>query len=289
MHSTPLKALQLTVPALALTLGLGLAQAQDEVESAETGEEQEIQVLAEINGETITERELDQLVSQQTQGDSEIPPTQRRQFLEEIINLMLLAQAGDAAGIDEAPDVAAQLNNDRRRTLAQSFVRQLTESEPVAESVLRERYEAVYGAEAPREYKARHILVSDRGQASAIIDRLADGESFTELAGQYSEDGTSRDGGNLGWFAPDDMVDPFAEAVAALEPGAVTDEPVETRFGFHVIRLDETRETEAPAFSDVASQLRMSIVNERIQAELEGLREDADIDYEANWTKPDNG
>ncbi|AGY91673.1 hypothetical protein SPICUR_03400 [Spiribacter curvatus] len=289
MHSTPLKALQLMVPALALTLGLGLAQAQDEAESAETGEEQEIQVLAEINGETITERELDQLVSQQTQGESEIPPTQRRQFLEEIINLMLLAQAGDAAGIDEAPDVAAQLNNDRRRTLAQGFVRQLTESEPVAESVLRERYEAVYGAEAPREYKARHILVSDRVQASAIIDRLADGESFTELAGQYSEDGTSRDGGNLGWFAPDDMVDPFAEAVAALEPGAVTDEPVETRFGFHVIRLDETRETEAPAFSDVASQLRMSIVNERIQAELEGLREDADIDYEANWTKPDNG
>ncbi|RZU98838.1 peptidylprolyl isomerase [Spiribacter vilamensis] len=280
MHFPPLKAFGLTIPALALTLGLGVAQAQDEVET---------RVLAEINGETITERELDQLVSQQTQGQSEIPPTQRRQFLEEIINLMLLAQAGDEADIDESPDVAAQLNNDRRRTLAQAFVRQLTEDEPVEESVLRERYETQYGGAAPKEYKARHILVSDREQAAAIIDRLADGESFTELAGQYSEDGTSRDGGNLGWFAPGDMVGPFSEAVTELEPGAVTDEPVQTRFGFHVIRLDDTRETEAPAFSDVASDLRMSVINERIQAELQALREDAEIDYEANWAKPDNG
>jgi peptidyl-prolyl cis-trans isomerase C len=286
MPFSSLTALRLTLPALALGVGMGVAQAQAPADDADNAE---VEVLADINGETITARELDQLVSQQTQGQSEIPPPQRRQFLEEIINLMLLAQAGDAAGIDEAPDVAAQLNNDRRRTLAQGYVRQITETEPVSESVLRERYDEVYGADAPREYKARHILVSDREQAAALVDRLDSGESFVELAGQYSEDGTSRDGGNLGWFAPGDMVEPFSAAVADLEPGEVTDEPVETRFGFHVIRLDDTRETEAPAFSDVASELRMGIVNERIQAELEGLREDAEIDYEAAWARPDNG
>lgn len=286
MSFSPLTALRLTLPALALGAGMGMAQAQ---ESADGADSAEVEVLAEINGETITARELDQLVSQQTQGQSEIPPPQRRQFLEEIINLMLLAQAGDAAGIDENPDVAAQLNNDRRRTLAQGFVRQLTETEPVAESVLRDRYDEIYGGEAPREYKARHILVSDGEQAAALIDRLDSGEAFVELAGQYSEDGTSRDGGDLGWFAPGDMVEPFSAAVTGLEPGEVTDEPVETRFGFHVIRLDDTRETDAPAFSDVAGQLRMGIVNERIQAELAGLREEADIDYEAAWAQPDNG
>ena len=285
MSFSPLTALRLTLPAFALGAGMGMAQAQ---ESADGADSAEVEVLAEINGETITARELDQLVSQQTQGQSEIPPPQRRQFLEEIINLMLLAQAGDAAGIDENPDVAAQLNNDRRRTLAQGFVRQLTETEPVAESVLRDRYDEIYGGEAPREYKARHILVSDGEQAAALIDRLDSGEAFVELAGQYSEDGTSRDGGDLGWFAPGDMVEPFSAAVAELEPGEVTDEPVETRFGFHVIRLDDTRETDAPAFSDVAGQLRMSIVNERIQAELGSLREEADIDYEAAWAQPDN-
>lgn len=288
MTFNPITALRLGVPAILVAAGIGLAPAQAQ-ESAASQETAAPQVLAEINGEALTERELDQLIAQQTQGQSDIPPTQRRQFLEEIINLMLLAQAGDAADIDDSPEVAAQLNNDRRRTLAQGFVRQLTQSEPVAESVLRERYESAYGDDAPREYKARHILVSDREQAAAIIDRLADGESFTELAGQYSEDGTSRDGGNLGWFAPDDMVGPFSEAVAALEPGEVTDEPVETRFGHHVIRLDETRETEAPEFSDVASELRMQVVNERIQSELASLRESADIDYEANWARPDNG
>jgi len=272
--TTPLRRL---LPALLLAAGLSTAQAQ------------EAEILAEINGEPITERELDLLVEQQTQGRSDIPPAQRRQFLQEYINLMLLAQAGDADGLAENPDLQAQLNNNRRTSLAQAFVRQLTTEQPVDESVLRERYEAEYGGDAPLEYKARHILVSERDQAEGIISRLENGEDFTDLARQYSQDGSSERGGDLGWFAAGDMVAPFSEAVAGLEAGELTAEPVETRFGWHVIRLDETRETAAPAFGDVAGQLRMRIINERIQERLATLRDNANIDYEASWATPDNG
>ncbi len=244
-------------------------------------------VLAEVNGETITERELDQLIAQQMQGQREIPPLQRQQFLDEIISLMLLAQAGEAEGLAENAALQAQLNNNRRTSLAQAFVRQLTAEEPVPESVLRERYEAEFGGGTPLEYKARHILVSERDQAEGIIDRLESGEDFGDLARQYSQDGSSQRGGDLGWFAAGDMVAPFSEAVAGLDAGELTAEPVETRFGWHVIRLDEARETPAPAFGDVAGQLRMRVINERIQNRLASLRDDAEIDYEAAWAQPD--
>jgi len=98
-------------------------------------------VLAQINGEPVTERELNQLIARQTQGQTDLPAVQRRQFLQEMINLMLLSQAGETAGVDDNPDVSAQLQNSRRTTLAQAFVRDLTTAEPVDEARLRERYQ----------------------------------------------------------------------------------------------------------------------------------------------------
>ncbi|MEX0374478.1 peptidylprolyl isomerase [Spiribacter pallidus] len=259
---------------LSATAATGIAMAQPETNT-----------LAEVNGEPVTERELDLLISQQTQGRDDVPPAQRRQFLEEAINLMLLSQAGEAQGLDDDPDLTAQLNNSRRTAMAQAFVRELTTREPVAEATLRERYEAEYGGEAPKEYRARHILVGEAEQAAGIIEQLNDGEAFEDLARQYSQDGSAQNGGDLGWFAGSDMVEPFADAVAGMAPGEVSATPVETRFGFHVIRLDDTRAAEVPGFEDVAGQLRMNVINERIQSQLDSLRGDADIDYRAEWAE----
>jgi peptidyl-prolyl cis-trans isomerase C len=259
---------------LSATAATGIAMAQSGTNT-----------LAEVNGEPVTERELDLLISQQTQGRGDVPPAQRRQFLEEVINLMLLSQAGEAEGLDDDPDLTAQLNNSRRTAMAQAFVRELTTSEPVAEQTLRERYENEYGGEAPMEYRARHILVGEADQASGIIDRLNEGEAFEDLARQFSQDGSAQNGGDLGWFAPSDMVAPFSDAVAEMAPGEVSATPVETRFGFHVIRLDDTRQAEVPSFEEVAGQLRMTVVNERIQAQLDSLRSDAQIEYQADWVE----
>lgn len=246
----------------------------------------EEQVIARVNGETITERELNQLIAQQMQGQGDIPPLQRQQFLDEIISLMLLAQAGEDQSLDETAEIQAQINNHRRTALAQAFVRQLTTEDPVDQATLQARYEAEFGDALPLEYRARHILVAEREQAEGLITRLNDGESFEELAQQFSQDGSASRGGDLGWFASSDMVAPFSEAVVAMETGAISEMPVETRFGWHVIRLDDTREAEAPAFEEVAGQLRMAIINERIQATLDSLREGARIRYMVDWANP---
>jgi len=246
----------------------------------------EADVVAEINGEPINEVELDQLVGQQTGGQTDLPAVQRRQFLEEIINLVLLAQAGEEAGLELSPELQAQITNNRRRALAQSFVRENTTGDPIDEEALRTRYDEQYGGEAPQEYRARHILVGERDQAEGLIDRLNAGESFETLAEQHSQDGSADNGGDLGWFTAGDMVEPFSEAVTELSEGELTQTPVQTGFGWHVIRLDETREGEAPAFEAVADELRMGLINRRIQDRIDALRESADIDYEANWAAP---
>ena len=262
---------------LALMFGITTATAQDNTDRA---------VVAEINGEPITQIELDQLIAQQTGGNTELPAVQRRQFLEEIINLVLLAQAGEAEGLALGPDLQARINNNRRRALAQAFVRRNARADQISQDMLRERYEAQYGEGVPVEYRARHILVGEAEQAEGLIRRIKEGESFATLAQQHSQDGSAQDGGDLGWFAPGDMVAPFAEAVSALEPGEMTSEPVETRFGWHVIRLDEVRDGEVPAFEAVADQISMQLINERIQAQIDGLRGDARIEYRADWAEP---
>jgi len=244
-------------------------------------------VLAQINGEPVTERELNQLIARQTQGQTDLPAVQRRQFLQEMINLMLLSQAGETAGVDDNPDVSAQLQNSRRTTLAQAFVRDLTTAEPVDEARLRERYQQAYVDNPSQEYRARHILVQEKAQAEGLITRLNDGEAFADLAQQYSEDGSAEQGGDLGWFSSSDMVSAFGDAVAALETGSLTQTPVETRFGWHVIQLDDTREVATPAFSEVAEELRRRLINERIQARIDALRGDAQIDYSAAWASPE--
>jgi peptidyl-prolyl cis-trans isomerase C len=244
-------------------------------------------VLAQINGEPVTERELNQLIARQTQGQTDLPAVQRRQFLQEMINLMLLSQAGETAGVDDNPDVSAQLQNSRRTTLAQAFVRDLTTAEPVDEARLRERYQQAYVDNPSQEYRARHILVQEKAQAEGLITRLNDGEAFADLAQQYSEDGSAEQGGDLGWFSSSDMVSAFGDAVAALETGSLTQAPVETRFGWHVIQLDDTREVATPAFSEVAEELRRRVINERIQARIDALRGDAQIDYSAGWASPE--
>ena len=269
----------LTRLALSAALGLtaSIALAQDNTRT----------VLAQINGEPVTERELNQLIAQQTQGQTDLPAVQRRQFLQEIINLMLLSQAGEQANLDDDPDVSAQLHNSRRTTLAQAFVRDITRGEPVAEATLRERYQSAYVDNPNQEYRARHILVQEQDQAQGIIERLANGEAFAELARQYSEDGSAEQGGDLGWFSSNDMVAPFADAVAQLDTGAVTQAPIETRFGWHVIQLDETRSMPTPEFADVAEALRRQVINERIQNRIDALRTEAQIEYSASWADPD--
>jgi peptidyl-prolyl cis-trans isomerase C len=129
----------------------------------------------------------------------------------------------------------------------------------------------------PKEYKARHILVEKKETAESVIRDLEAGGDFAKLAAAESKDSSGKSGGDLGWFSPQTMVKPFADAVVALEKGQITKVPVESEFGWHVIQLEDVRSPEVPEFEQVKAQVEMFAQRKKLQAYLEELRKTANI------------
>ena len=133
-------------------------------------------------------------------------------------------------------------------------------------------------AKLGNEFKARHILVADEDKAKKMIAELDKGADFGELAKKNSTDASAANGGELGWFSAQQMVKPFADAVAKLDKGKYTAEPIQTQFGWHVIMLDDKRDITPPPLDQVKKQLQMVLQNQRIQSYVQGLRDQAKVD-----------
>jgi peptidyl-prolyl cis-trans isomerase C len=148
----------------------------------------------------------------------------------------------------------------------------------VTDEAIQAAYDESYGTEAPgTEYNAAHILVETEAEAQAIVAELEGGADFATIARERSKDpGSGAQGGDLGWFGPGMMVEPFEQAVVALEPGAVS-APVETQFGWHVIRLNETRPVPVPTLEEVRDQIAGELEQAAIEAAIAELQESADI------------
>lgn len=204
------------------------------------------------------------------QGD--VTAEQREQFRDEVADLYLLAEEAEAAGLDEDPEVAAQIKLQRMSTLASALAGNYLEENPPTETELRAEYSAQVAGYQPQQYKARHILLETEDEAKAVIAQLDEGAEFAELAKEKSTGPSGPNGGDLGWFPPDSMVKPFSDAVVALEDGSYTSEPVQTQFGWHVILREDSRETEAPSFEEVKDRLRPVVEQKKLQEYLDGLR-----------------
>lgn len=205
-------------------------------------------------------------------SQNEISEEQRRQLENEVADLYLLAEEAEEAGLDERPEVAAQIKLQRLSVLASALASNYLEENPPTETELRAEYSAQVAGYQPQQYKARHILLESEEEAETVIDQLDDGADFAELAREKSTGPSGPNGGDLGWFPPDSMVKPFSDAVVALENGAYTSEPVQTQFGWHVILREDSRETEPPTFEEVRDRLRPAVEQKKLQSYLEGLR-----------------
>lgn len=235
--------------------------------------------LASVNGQAITQEQFQFHLERRTHGQPfRASAADRQMLLEELVDLALLSSAAEAKGLSRDPVIAGRLENLRSAVLAQAYVEQV-EQESISEEEVRAEYDRRFGGEQHLEYSARHILVESEEEARKLIEQLQSGADFAELAQEHSEDpGSAPRGGDLGWFQASDMVGPFAQAVMELEPGQLTGEPVETRFGWHVIRLEETREATPPEFEQVAGELRQMLAQERLENELERLRGEATVE-----------
>lgn len=206
-------------------------------------------------------------------------------LLNEIINTTVIAAEAERSGLAELPEIAAAIELARLRILAEAAVSHLYRQNPLSEETLQQAYKDNY-AETRREYHARHILLEQASEAQAVIKALKEGADFAQLARERSKDASAESGGDLGWFELDVVVKPFADALAGMQPGGYTGTPVQTDFGWHVIRLEETREVKPPPFEDVRNALNTLIRSRQLATYLEGLREKAVIEFGEAPSKP---
>ncbi len=264
----PCPALSLLAASLAVLLASPVA--------AQTGEGAE--VLARVNGEEITRADVDVFIEMIGPQAARFEPDQLREIaLDQLITRRVLEDRALATGLDEDPQMQAQIAAQEARLLEEAYLMRQVRAR-LTEERLREAYEqAVASAPSGEEIRARHILLESEAEAEQVIEALDAGGDFAELAQERSTGPTGAQGGDLGYFTAEVMVPEFSEAAFALEPGTYTQEPVQTSFGWHVIKVEDRRTAEPPPFEDIAPQLSRQLSEQLVGEIIEAERAAADI------------
>lgn len=261
--------------ALLLTLGTPVLAAEP---AAAPEAAAETAVVATVNGQPITEEML-QIYGVQRSRNPGAQPISREAALDELVNIELVTQDAEKHNIDKRPNIVKQLDWQRRSLLVGVSMREYVAAHPVSDEELKKAYDEQIKKHDGHEYHARHILVESEDEAKALIAELGKGGDFAKLATEKSKDPSGQHGGgDLGWFSTDQMVKPFSDAVAKMKKGEVSKKPVQSEFGWHVIKLEDTREVPPPSFETLKDQLQMQLQNQRVDAYLAELRKDAKID-----------
>ncbi len=235
--------------------------------------------VAAVNGKKISQQQYQQhLKVVQARNPNNRAPINRQLVLDELINREVLLQAAKKKKIDKDKDFKQQLKQYKENLMIQMLVTKSPVAKPISDKELKKVYDAQIGNADPREYKARHILVKDKAKAEALIKQLNDGADFAELAKKESTGPTGKKGGDLGWFTAARMVPEFAKAVAKLKKGMITQKPVKTQYGYHVIQLEDQRTRELPKFEDIKEQIRPLIQRQRLAKFVQDLRSKAKIE-----------
>ncbi len=259
--------------ALVLAATTPAALAQD------ASEPEEDRVVANVNGEDIMLSEvlsmLDQLPPNMVQ---QIPPPMLVPLVaDQLVNGRLMAAEGYAANLDESEDVQTRLEQAERQLVQQAWLDQAVEDR-VSDERLQTIYEEFVAAQPPvEEVQARHILVETEEEAIDVIAAIDEGGDFAELAQERSTGPSSSRGGDLGYFRQGDMVPAFGDAAFAMEVGAHSTEPVETQFGWHVIKVEDRRTVEPPSLEEVRPQIEGELRNRLSQEIVAELRDAAEI------------
>ncbi len=266
----------LAVPMICLSLGLGTAWAAGDGAMATTGTATDPNaVVATVNGDAIHNSDIDDYIR-----DYHLNPQQaanRGAILNDIISRDLVRADALKKGLNKRPDVVAEMKMASDAVLLNAAVRDAVMSNPVTEEQIKQEYEKQLPNLQPTEYKARHILVKTEAEAKAIIKQLEKGADFAKLAKEKSSDASAKKGGELGWFIGKQMVPEFTAAVAKLKKGSFTKTPVHTPYGWHIIKLEDTRTAKAPTLQQIEPELRKYLERQDVANYLKQLRTNAKI------------
>ena len=237
------------------------------------------QNVAVVNGKTVPKARLEAMIKQMERAGRPVPAEAQGQLKDRLIVFEVLSQEAQKRGIDATDDFKAQVDLMRQNMLVNELMAEYQKNNPISDTEAKAEYDKFAAANSGKEYKAHHILVEKEDQAKAIIAQLKKGGKFEEIAKKSSKDpGSGANGGALDWANPSSYVKEFSEALVVLAKGKTTESPIKTQFGFHIIRLDDVRETQLPKFDDVKPQIIQQLNQTKSAKYVEDLRAKAKIE-----------
>lgn len=235
------------------------------------------QNAAVVNGKSIPSSRVDEFVAALAQQGRPDTPELRAAVREELIARELFAQEAEKRNLQRNTEVQKQLESARQDLLIRALIREHVKANPVKDAEIQAEYDRLKKQQGEKEYRARHILVEKKEEADKIVADLKKGAKFEDLAKQSKDTGSAANGGDLDWNVPGTFVKPFSDAMTKLEKGKFTETPVQSQFGWHVIRLDDVRDAKAPPLAEVKPQIQQELERRRIQDLQKDLRAKAKV------------
>ena len=239
------------------------------------------QNIAIVNGKAVPKARVDALLSQATrQGAQPRTPELETQVRDEVVLREMFMQEAEKAGLANTPEYRAQMELARQSILIRELFNQYQSKNKIADADVQAEYDKVKVQQGGTEYHARHILVEKEDEAKALIEKIKAGEKFDDLAKKNSKDpGSGANGGDLDWAAAGSYVPEFSQAMAKLKKGEMTETPVKSQFGWHIIKLEETREAKFPTLEEVRPQIEQRLSQLKMTKFRDDIRAKAKTDY----------
>ena len=236
------------------------------------------QNIATVNGVAVPSSRADAMIKEMASQGRPDSPQIRQAIKEELINREIMMQEASKLGIASQPDVATQLEFARQNVLVRAYIQEYFKRNAITDTEVKIEYDKIKADLGEKEYRARHILVKTEDIAKGIIAKLKAGGKFEDLA-KVSEDPGSKDkGGDLDWATPSTFVPEFSQAMLKLKKGEVTQTAVKSQFGFHVIKLEDTRETQLPSMDEAKPRILEVLQRGRFEKMLADLRGKAKVE-----------
>ena len=236
------------------------------------------QNLAVVNGKPVPSSRVEALKQQVERSGRPVTPEILAQIKEELIAREIFMQEARKRGLDASEDYKAQLELARQSLLIRELFANFQKKNPVTDAEIKAEYDKFVAANGGKEYRARHILVEKEDEAKALIAELKKGGKFEDLAKKASKDpGSGANGGDLDWANAASYVPEFSNAMVKLDKGQMTDAPVKSQFGFHIIRVDDVREAQLPKLDEVKPQITQQLTQSKLGKFQEDLRAKAKV------------
>ncbi len=238
------------------------------------------QNIAVVNGKAVPKSRVDNLMQQASRSGQKIGPEMEAQAKDQVVLREIFAQEAEKKGIGASADYRAQMELARQSILIRELFEDFKKKNPVSDAEAKAEYDKFKAQLSGTEYRVRHILVEKEDEAKVLIVQIKGGAKFEDLAKKNSKDpGSAENGGDLDFAKADSYVPEFSQAMVKLKKGEITEAPVKTQFGWHVIKLEDTREAQFPPFDDVKPQIVQRLEQIKLQEYQESLRKAAKTDY----------